>query len=341
MSADIFGERFVSRRLAAWHPFGRVVEEDLTAREAYERMGPYRVALRPLVVDLGDTVIDLFGGTDLRFGRRAIVRWPTEADAEFRVFGVVGPGYRLLTPEETCEVFDRAVGRPVETIGALGRGERLFITTKLPAIDVKGDEVELYLALLNPMTGGGAAMALKTPVRVVCANTFVLAERLAVEQYRVVHDEHAAERLERWLKLAYEQAVARVAMLREALEVLADRKVTNVEARTCVARAWQLPAPPRRDCPPEVYDLRVQRYEATREALERRREAALRLFGGDGTGMDHPACAGTAYGLYNAVVEVEDFRRTSATLDGVTESILFGERAAVKRRAYSYLAMLN
>jgi len=53
--------------------------------------------------------------------------------------------------------------------------------------------------------------------------------------------------------------------------------------------------------------------------------------------MDARSCAGTLFGGYNAIVEHEDHMRAEPNL-----SILAGERARVKGKAYSFaLGMLS
>jgi hypothetical protein len=50
--------------------------------------------------------------------------------------------------------------------------------------------------------------------------------------------------------------------------------------------------------------------------------------------MELRACHGTLWGIYQAVVETEDFRRSSRR-DGGLESTVVGDRARTKARAFS------
>ena len=41
MAHNLFGERFVSVRVPAWHKLGRVLEEPVSATQAWNLAGPY------------------------------------------------------------------------------------------------------------------------------------------------------------------------------------------------------------------------------------------------------------------------------------------------------------
>ena len=49
--------------------------------------------------------------------------------------------------------------------------------------------------------------------------------------------------------------------------------------------------------------------------------------------MDSEACKGTVWGLYNAVVECEDYRRGGSEKSRATSAVI-GDRAVTKQRAF-------
>jgi hypothetical protein len=322
MPASLFGERFLDARRPAWHGLGIVLDsEELSATDAYSRLGTYNVRLAKVEAD----------GVSLN--QQAILRDKTSDDPEIRVFGVTGPEYHLVTPEDICTIYDERVGKPVETVGALGLGETFFISTYLPTLDVKGDEIENYLTIANPMTGTKAGDVFVSPVRTVCKNTLAAGLIQAVERFRIVHDKYAKQRMGDWLQLAYEEAETTAKMLNEAFTLLAGTKVTVPKAQDIFDKAYPNPNPPARNAPPEVMELRTKWYDENVSLMKRRREGALELFSGKGTGMDHPAAKGTAWGAYNAVVETEDYR-TGRDDKQVAESSMFGERMKHKKKAF-------
>src|SRR5581483_9563027 len=137
MAHELLGERFFSYRQPAWHALGTVSDKETTAREAYETIGTIDVQkLRLFTSDGLETEFD------------AIVREATHDDPVRRVFGVVNKKYELVTPGDVVDNWDRAVSRYVETMGLLEKGSTLFVTTKLPTVDINGDELENYMVLI-------------------------------------------------------------------------------------------------------------------------------------------------------------------------------------------------
>lgn len=323
MAHNLFNERFGDARQPAWHGLGTVFTEKLSATAAYKQIGKYEVRLAPATAD----------GVPL--GRNAILRSPTTDDPETRVFGVVGDDYVLITPDDVCSIYDEHVGKPIETIGALGHGETFFVSTYLPTLNVKGDEVENYLLISNPMTGLASAEVRVTPVRVVCQNTLIASESMAVQKLRIVHNAQAKVRMAEWVQETYEFAETAAHALRDLFEVMASKRVKTAEAQKLFDYAYPFPSQPKMTATQAVMEQRTKWWDENVSLMERRREGARSLFEGMGTGMDHVAAKGTLWGAYNAVVECEDYRRTSRE-DSWASSAMFGERAKAKKRAFEY-----
>ena len=94
----------------------------------------------------------------------------------------MGKDYEVVQNMDAFSFFDAIVGGDgiqYETAGALGKGERIFITAKLPNyIKVGNDDlIEQYLFLTTSHDGGGSITAAFTPVRIVCNNTLNAALR--------------------------------------------------------------------------------------------------------------------------------------------------------------------
>lgn len=92
------------------------------------------------------------------------------------MLGVVKERYTPVQNVDAFSFFDEAVGRNKaiwQTAGFFGRGERIFVSAKLPEnIIVNGiDPVENYLVFTTSHDGSHGVKILFTPIRVVCQNT--------------------------------------------------------------------------------------------------------------------------------------------------------------------------
>jgi phage/plasmid-like protein (TIGR03299 family) len=126
----------------------------------------------------------------------ATIRTDTE-----QVLGVVGKDYEIVQNVDAFEFFDAIVGGDegilYETAGALGKGERIFITAKLPGYVRVGREdlLEQYLFLTTSHDGFGSITAAFTPIRVVCNNTLNAAMRNHTNAVKIRHTASANDRL--------------------------------------------------------------------------------------------------------------------------------------------------
>ncbi|QNN45069.1 DUF945 domain-containing protein [Pedobacter roseus] len=117
------------------------------------------------------------------------------------ILGVVGKDYHIVQNTDAFSFFDSIVGNDTdiryETAGALGKGERIFITAKLPGyIRVgKDDLIEQYVFLTTSHDGYGSITAAFTPIRVVCQNTLNAAIRSKQNSIKIRHTASALERL--------------------------------------------------------------------------------------------------------------------------------------------------
>ena len=324
MAHEIFGERFFSRRVPAWHGLGLVLNEDIGATEAFKRIGEYTVSLEPVTVGTGADAS----------GFRAIVRSETPKGGPAAVLNVVTADYNPIGTHETCAIFDRAVNRPVETIGSLRNGAYLFMTTKLPKFDIAGDEIDDYLIVVNPMDGKEASHILRTPTRVVCMNTLRMGQSLSAERYNLRHGADVAKQLEEWLSGMYVKALANTAKIKTAGEILAAHYPTDEILKVWLAEIYPEPRAVRQTAPTIVLQKREEHRQYVREHQLSHREQVQRLFrDGTGTGMNTPAARNTAWGFYNAVTEYEDCR-WSRNPQRALESAVFGARANVKEAAF-------
>jgi len=195
---------FFSVQQKAWHNLGQIVEQYPTSQEAIKYAGlDYQVIKAPLYT--GGTGIGIDNDGEIKEGGNIIVpdQYATMRTDTNTVFGVVGKEYQIVQNADAFAFFDAIVGGGegilYETAGALGKGERIFITAKLPDyIRVgNGDDVtEKYIFLTTSHDGTGSIAAAFTPIRIVCQNTLNAAIGNMSNVIRIRHTSGAKQRLE-------------------------------------------------------------------------------------------------------------------------------------------------
>ena len=168
---------FFSVKEKAWHGLGQLVDRCGSSAEAIQHAGlDCQVVKTPLFTSqihqtLQENVTIFHDELTQVPGYYATCR----ADSG-KPLGVVGPGYQIIQNRDAFTFFDSiADGKGIryETAGALGAGERIFITAKIDdhIIVGKDDLIEQYLFLTNSHDGSGSITVAFTPVRVVCQNS--------------------------------------------------------------------------------------------------------------------------------------------------------------------------
>jgi phage/plasmid-like protein (TIGR03299 family) len=195
-------DSFFSVKEKAWHNLGQIVQDYPTSEEAIRFAGlDYEVIKSPMFTK----------GTGLSVGDNNTVTayrhmpvpnyYATMRNDNNTVLGVVGKDYQIVQNRDAFSFFDSIVGGDgilYETAGALGKGERIFITAKLPGyIRVGNDDlIEKYLFLTTSHDGSGSITAAFTPIRIVCANTLNAAMQCKTNTIRIRHTANAKQRLE-------------------------------------------------------------------------------------------------------------------------------------------------
>lgn len=195
---------FFSVKEKAWHGLGQIVEQYPTSAEAIAHAGlDYEVAKSSLYTKASGIVLPT-GGIITENSEVAVPDcFATVRTDNNAVLGVVGKDYHIVQNREAFRFFDAIVGGGegilYETAGALGLGERIFITAKLPDyIRVgKGDDVtEKYIFLTTSHDGSGSITAAFTPIRIVCQNTLNASLRSMSNVVRIRHTSGAKQRLD-------------------------------------------------------------------------------------------------------------------------------------------------
>ena len=181
---------FASHSEKAWHGLGQVVEKAMTAEEAINLANldyeVYKTTIHPNVdgTPTEQAIEDKF----------AIMRKDNNA-----YLGMVGSRYEIVQNKDAFGFFDAIIdsGEAIfETAGALGRGERIFVTAKLPEDMLVGGEIcNKYIILTNSHDGTSSIIAGLTTTRVVCNNTLQAALGNLSNKVSIQHRAGAKDKL--------------------------------------------------------------------------------------------------------------------------------------------------
>nr|WP_121269875.1 DUF932 domain-containing protein [Pedobacter schmidteae] len=319
---------FFSTKQKAWHGLGQVVEDYPTSAEAIKFAGlDFQVDKRPLFTFNSEN----FTGnpeSDILIPEIKVPDSFSTVRADLEIpLGVVGKDYKVVQNATAFNFFDSCVesGRvKYETAGALGKGEKIFITAKLkePTVIGKDDPIENYLFLTNDHSGKESITIAFTPIRIVCNNTLNAAMKNCTNRVRIRHTENVEHYLAQAIKvmgLADKLSV----QYGEKFNRWAKIKITDKEVKKLIQAALAPSV--------EVYTDLLKGVEDTMSTnLRNKVEKAFEY------AMSHPTqlmetTQGTLYGAYNAVTgyfqNVSDFKTEetkfrSIVLEGNTEKFV-------------------
>ncbi|MGV0857414.1 DUF932 domain-containing protein [Empedobacter brevis] len=320
---------FFSVKEKAWHGLGQIVEQYPTSKEAIKHAGlDYEVVKSPLFTN-GSEIITDFNHLEMNQNTLEVPNYFANIRNDNNtVLGVVGKDYHIVQNREAFNFFDAIVGGDdgilYETAGALGKGERIFITAKLPNyIRVgNGDDVtEKYIFLTTSHDGSGSITAAFTPIRIVCQNTLNASLRNMTNVVRIKHTSGAKQRIENAHKIMGLANTLSI-QLENIFNNWTKVRVTDQEVKKLIQLAL---------CPnKETFDLLKKGAEDEVSTLFKNtvEDAFSYAMLSDTHQMD--TTKGTLYGAYNAVTgyfqNVRNYKNDEAKL----QSIVLGGTAQVK-----------
>ncbi len=323
---------FASFQKDCWHRLGHIFYEELTAQEALSLFpNRFSVEKRRLLWDDGDDA-----------GIYGIAR--VDSDGKKTRFGVCAEGYNLVTPEEFCFAWDTA-GKsldrkwPIETIGFLGKGEKQFLLSPLPDVEIAGEDHMQFVLGVNDMTGRGAMLMKITDVRVVCSNTMNAALSDLESTFKVDHDTLVLEDVQGWLTDVLQTAEEKAATIKEVMEIMAGKRLVEEDVETALKVIVKTSKEPRKTGSP-LYDGKlIEQWESKNALAITRRNVISELYNGAMIGYESPAVRGTAYGLYAATVEACD--HVFPTRGDDNASHVTGWRSQWKDAAFGHLLEIS
>ena len=297
-----------------WHGFGTRLTKRMTSEQALSAGG------LDWEVKLADVRAVKEDGKEIECEEnRAVVRLDNDS-----VLGVVGTSYVPLQNKEAFGFFDTAITERkaiFETVGALGKGERVWMLAKVEGSDfsvLPDDAIQPYLLLSHSHDGSSCVRAKFTPIRVVCQNTLRVALAKSSDEIKIRHTGDVAG------KIRSAGDILRVAgaMIDETKPIfikMAQKQVTSKVAELYIRKSLQPSFSESKEASARL-DTMV---DSVADLME------------NGRGSDIKGVRGTAWGAYNAITEFIDHKRkVRGGEDNRIGSIWFGQGSSVKQRAF-------
>ena len=319
---------FFSVKQAAWHKLGQVIENYPSSAEALRFAGlDYQVIKSPIFTKPDGLQVSETGDLDPMDEIQVSSHFVTLRSDLNIPLGVVGKDYKIIQNTDAFAFFDAIVaegkGINYETAGALGNGEKIFITAKLPqGITVgKEDLIDQYIFLTTSHDGTGSILAAFTPDRVVCQNTLNAAMGKLSNVVRIRHTSGAEERLKQAHHL-----MGIVSRSTEIAEKTFNRwsniRISDKEVKKLI----ELALAPNTEIAQKV---KLGAYDELSTNFKNQAEQAFAYAMMSDTQL-LPTTEGTLFGAYNAVTGYFQNVRNYRTEEEKMKSILFGGTAQTK-----------
>lgn len=316
---------FFSVQQKAWHCLGQIVEGYPTSTEALRLAGlDFEVAKLPNIHRLpagAETVSD-----------SSFFTYRTDNGA---ILGdKLGADYKIVQNTDAFSFFDEIVGGDgiqYETAGALGKGERIFITAKLPGyIRVGSDDlVEKYLFLTTSHDGSGSITAAFTPVRIVCQNTLNAALHNSTNAVKIRHTAGVQDRLKEAHRLM--GISNRLAdQMQEVFNRWSKVRITDKEVLQLIRQAMA----------PSAEVLRGLRQGTEQSTIFNNSCDRAFMYAMSSPSQQMETTAGTLFGAYNAVTgyfqNVKEYKDGEAKLKSIISGTALRRAQAAFRQCELY-----
>ena len=306
---------FVAKGEKAWHGLGQYVDGAMTAEQALKLGGlDYTVERRPMFITAPDN-----GLVEVP-GHFSNVRTDTN-----QPLGVVKSRYTIVQNKDAFGFFDSIIeqGEAIfETAGALGRGERIFVTAKLPEdMLVHGEKVEKYIILTNSHDGTSTVIAGFSSIRVVCNNTLQAALKGLDNRVSISHTALVDSKLRQASKV---MGIASKYMdeVNKIFESMSNKKLSDIELRNYLETVMK--------------NDRQATKEEEKEISSRMKNTTDEIYS---FALSHPtqtteAAYRTLWGAYNAISGNFNYLKNYGTAEQKMKDMSYGTAAEKINKAF-------
>lgn len=308
---------FYSVKEKAWHNLGQIADQYETSADVLEKAG------LNFIVEKRPNIHRLPSGKEIE-STKSFFTFRT--DTEEILGDQLGGDYRVIQNKQAFEFFDAIAGKDgvyYETAGALGKGEKIFITAKLPNYIKVGnnDLIEKYLFLTTAHDGKGSIIAAFTPIRIVCNNTLNAALSNCSNMVTIRHTTGALDRLKEAHKvMGMVNTVSPI--LEQVFNHWSTVKIQDPEIRKLIQTAMA----PNKEV---LENIRLNKDDEISTAFKNICDDIFSYTMISET-QQFETTKGTLFGAYNAVTGYFQNVRKYKDNDAKLKSILFGGTAQIR-----------
>lgn len=289
---------FASHREPAWHGLGHVFTKEVTDSVEMLRLAglnDWNIREMPIAVTgVSDaTGSEVIRDVDFVVPAKAIVA--TIGNRE-RVLGVTGERYEIVQNEEAFSFLQSLHdGARWETAGAIKDGRVVFGSMAFDrdfVLDPSGvaDKVSSYLLVYTSHDGSTGVAGGITPVRVVCQNTLNVAQKGLKQTFKMRHTATVSARMEAEAAL-WRQANTYMDEFEKEAQTLFKTEATNKQYFDIVESLFPKP-------------------ETDVKGAVKKWEARQSLFAQAWNGTPNEGIRNTAWGVFNALTEANQWGRS-------------------------------
>lgn|SRR5512139_184059 len=305
-------------------------------RTGFEAAGMlYKLYDRPCITTFDGKRLNLLD-------RRIIVREPSLGDTEPTPLDVVSDNFVIIQNEDIAEYFNPLCDvYKLATFGVLDEGRIVWLAFETDEFDIAGDPFKGYLFAYGKTAGGGSFGVGYTSVRIVCQNTFMMAENKALNLMKFSHKGQVKDLVKMRAWAETEVASQRQQAIAD-WELLVKTKVTAMQTADIIEAAFPEPKQGAALALGEIAPGLLKESFAQDLFNQAQKQMGQRVTAMDvnriGVGAnlvkfndEFPQFAGTAYAVVNAVTEYADW--PARPRSDTPKASLFGYRNQWKQRA--------
>jgi len=279
-----------------------------------------------------------------------------EGDKVFVPFESTVKGrYTIVQNRDAFQFFDSAIAEGaacIETVGALGNGEKVFAMAKVPEMfePIPGEHMEKYILLSTSHDGSANIMAAFTTIRVVCWNTLsaAISEASSKDSKRrkkgktgnnvvkIRHTKSAQKRIDE-AHMILEASKGYWTRLAEVYKDMARKDMTRLDVMEFVGNMFPGKKKKLHSTTAKGGFIEV---EEVSTRTQNNRDKVVDLFEGGAIGSTS-RIAGTTYQMYQAVTQYVDKERSIRADTDRWEASVFGSGEAMRQDAFSNLLSLT